>query len=84
MYAVYDRTFGDFLAETTVCTPYIYGSGQPFYVTRGRVTLLWGGGKRVENLVEYDVRSLTRGRVHLIACVEQADWGFGRVRCALC
>jgi len=30
MYAVYDRTFGDFLAKNTVCTPYIYGSGKPY------------------------------------------------------
>ena len=30
MYAVYDRTFGDFLAKNTVCTPFIYGSGQPY------------------------------------------------------
>jgi len=27
---VYDRIFGDFPAKHTVCTPYIYGSGQPY------------------------------------------------------
>jgi hypothetical protein len=27
---VYDRIFGDFLAENTVYTLYMYGSGQPY------------------------------------------------------
>ena len=30
IYAVYDRTFGDFPAKNTVFTPCICGSGQPY------------------------------------------------------
>jgi hypothetical protein len=30
IYTVYDCIFGDFPAKTTVYTPYIYGSGQPY------------------------------------------------------
>jgi len=30
---VYDRTFGDFLANYTVYAPYIHGSGQPYAYT---------------------------------------------------
>ena len=29
-YTVFDRISGDFPAKNTVCTPYVYGSGQPY------------------------------------------------------
>jgi len=32
IYTVYDRIFGDCPAKNTVCTPHIYGSGQPEYI----------------------------------------------------
>jgi hypothetical protein len=45
MYTVYDRIFGDFPAKNTVCTPYIYGSGQPSkYASRvcdGSGSIVW-------------------------------------------
>jgi hypothetical protein len=30
IYTVYDRIYGEFPAKSTVYTPYIYGSGQPY------------------------------------------------------
>jgi hypothetical protein len=33
IYTVYDRIFGEFPAQNTVYTPYIYGSGQPYTYT---------------------------------------------------
>ena len=39
MHTVYDRKFGDFPAKNTVCTPYIYGSGQPYLCATIEVAL---------------------------------------------
>ena len=33
IYTVYDRIFGDFPANNTVCKPYMYGFGQPYTCT---------------------------------------------------
>jgi hypothetical protein len=35
IHTVYDRIFGDFPATNSVCTPYIYGSGQPYLCAKG-------------------------------------------------
>ena len=32
MYVYIHRLFGDFQAKNTVCTQYIYGSSQPYYL----------------------------------------------------
>jgi hypothetical protein len=43
IYVYIHRIFGDYQAKNTVCTPYIYGSGQPYvYLIISQEVVNWG------------------------------------------
>jgi hypothetical protein len=42
MYVYIHRVFDDFQAKYTVCTPYIYGSGQPYVCGTGLTRTIYG------------------------------------------
>jgi len=82
MYTVYGRMFGGFPAKNTVCTPYIYGSGQPYQKTYQSVRHVLDGGhmERHHHAIHRQWLKLKNPHRHALCLTHHAQQSYRSVR----